>query len=447
MSDDAPLPSSPTIAVLGAAGLIGDGIAAGLSAEGRSVVPIARRFTPAQTFFWGDRAVVEPIVDRTSEAITRLLIDRRIDVVVNCLGVLQDGPRGGTDAVHRAFVERLVAAIRAAGRRILLVHVSIPGRAEDDTTDFACSKRAADTVIRSSGLPHAILRPGFVIGPTAYGGSALIRALAALPLALPGREATRPFAATALGDIRRTVAHLADRFASGERGLAAVWDVMERRPGTVGDVVTAFGDRFGGPTRRFALPGWSLALGARLGDLAARLGWSPPIRSTALAEMRRGVEGDPEPWIAATGLHPASLLEILRSLPATVQERWFARLYLVKPALIGGLALFWLVSGLVALTVAFVPARAILVDHGVAVGLATALTVVTSLADIAIGLAILRRRSCRSGLLAGIALALAYAAGAIVLTPEMWLDPVGSLVKILPAVLAMTVALAILDDR
>lgn len=441
------LSSAPTIAVLGAAGLIGDGIAAGLAAEGRSVVPIARRFTPAQTYFWGDRAVVVPIVDRSSDEIADLLSEHRVDVVVNCLGVLQDGPRGGTDAVHRGFVERLVAAIRASGRPILLVHVSIPGAPEDDTTDFARSKRAADAVIRASGLPHAILRPGFVIGPTAYGGSALIRALAALPLALPAREETRPFAATALGDLIRTTAHLADRFAVGERESAVIWDVMESRPGTVGDVVAAFAARFGGPARRIALPGWSLALGARLGDLAARLGWSPPIRSTALAEMRRGVTGDPEPWIAATGLTPASLAETLKSLPATVQERWFARLYLVKAALIGGLALFWLVSGLVALTVSFVPARTILLDHGVPFGLATVLTAVTSLADIAVGLALLRGRTSAVGLLAGIALSLGYAAGAVVLAPETWLDPVGSMVKILPVILAMTAALAILDDR
>lgn len=447
MSETADLSSVPTVAVLGAGGLIGDGIAAGLALDDRRVVPIARRFTPAQTFFWGDGAVVAPVVDLPIDRLSRLIAEHRVDVLVNCLGVLQDGPRGDTDEVHRAFVERLAAAIRACGRDVLLVHVSIPGTPSDDTTDFARTKRAADAVIRASDLPHAILRPGFVIAPTAYGGSALVRALAALPLMLPEREARRPFAATALADLVRTVAHLADRHAAGDRTTRVVWDVMERRPGTVGDVVTAFRERFGGPAARFTLPAWSLALGARLGDLAARLGWAPPIRSTALAEMRRGVAGDPSEWIAETGLRPTSTAETLRRLPASVQERWFARLYLPKAALIGGLALFWLVSGLVALTVSFGAARSILVVHAIPSNLATVITVTTALADIAIGLAILRRVSCRTGLLAGIGLALAYAAGSVVLTPEMWLDPVGPLVKILPAVLAMTVGVAILDDR
>ena len=54
----------------------------------------------------------------------------RIDVVVNCLGVLQDGPGSDTGAVHRDFVARLLQAIRDSGRAIRLVHISIPGTAE-----------------------------------------------------------------------------------------------------------------------------------------------------------------------------------------------------------------------------------------------------------------------------------------------------------------------------
>ena len=60
-------------------------------------------------------------------ALARLIREREIDVVVNCLGVLQDGPGSDTSAVHRDFVERLLAAIRDSGRAVRLVHISIPG--------------------------------------------------------------------------------------------------------------------------------------------------------------------------------------------------------------------------------------------------------------------------------------------------------------------------------
>ncbi|GJE59507.1 hypothetical protein MPOCJGCO_1600 [Methylobacterium trifolii] len=38
-------------------------------------------------------------------------------------------------------------------------------------------------------------------------------------------------------------------------------------------------------------------------------------------------------------------------------------------------------------------------------------------------------------------------AGAALLTPELWIEPLGALVKTGPAIGLMAVALAILDDR
>ena len=212
-------------------------------------------------------------------------------------------------------------------------------------------------------------------------------------------------------------------------------------------MVEAFRARIGGPAPRWRLPGALLSLGARAGDLAARLGWAPPVRSTALAEMRRGVAGDPAPWSAATSLEPRSLEAAFARYPAGVQELWFARLYMLKPAILGILVVFWFVSGLIALTVAFDAAVAILTAHAFPPLLAKLITVVTSLADMSIGAAIAARRSCRAGLLAGIALSLFYMAGAAVLTPDMWIEPLGALVKTGPAIVLMLVALAILDDR
>ena len=54
-----------------------------------------------------------------------------------------------------------------------------------------------------------------------------MRALAVLPLDLPAREAQRPFAATDVEDIARSIAHLAQRWLKGDRGWKASWDVME----------------------------------------------------------------------------------------------------------------------------------------------------------------------------------------------------------------------------
>src|SRR5262249_56405039 len=89
------------------------------------------------------------------------------------------------------------------------------------------------------------------------------------------------------------------------------------------------------------------------------LGWRAPPRATAVIQLEAGVIGNPEPWIAATGIKPKSLADILAERPASVQDRWFARLYLLKPLAIVCLALFWIATGLIALG----PARASSLAH------------------------------------------------------------------------------------
>jgi uncharacterized protein YbjT (DUF2867 family) len=437
----------PTIAILGASGLIGQTIALRLSTEGFPIVAVARRFSPAQQAAFGSVALECPFVSSPTDVLGPILIANSVDIVVNCVGVLQDGPHGSTQAVHRAFVERLVALLGSRNEPALLVQLSIPGTSEDDPTSFSRTKRDAERIIATGSIPFVILRPGFVLAQAAYGGSALMRSLAMLPLDLSARESRQVFAATDVADIARTIATVAHHWRDGEHRWNAVWDVIERRPSTVGQVIEAFRDHLGGPKWRIPLPSWLMVLGASAGDLVAHLGWSPPIRTTALQEMRRGVRGNPEPWIAATGIEPASLHSTLQRLPSTVQERWFARLYLVKPLILASLVVFWAASGLIALTVAFGAATAILTSHGVSPVLAKVITVASSLADISVGLAIAFRSTCRAGLLAGICVSLSYMIGAAVLTPEMWIEPLGALVKTGPAIVLMVVALALLEGR
>jgi uncharacterized protein YbjT (DUF2867 family) len=104
-----------------------------------------------------------PVAQLDRGALTRLVRVNTTDVVVNCLGLLQPGERARDIRQH--FIERLLAALRDAGRPVLLAHLSIPGATADDSTEFACSKRDAERAIAESGIPYAILRPGFVLAP------------------------------------------------------------------------------------------------------------------------------------------------------------------------------------------------------------------------------------------------------------------------------------------
>jgi uncharacterized protein YbjT (DUF2867 family) len=421
--------------------LIGHALATDLLHHGFAVRGHARRFTKAQRAALGASMVVAPVLSLSDDQLAALLDGA--DIVINAIGVLQ-GP--DTDRVHRAFVMRLVDLCARAPQK-LLVHVSVPGDAGEDRTAFSRSKREGEAAITAGAGPFVILRPGFVIASAAYGGSALVRALAASPVGLPRREGAVVFAATAISDLCETAACVASRWRQGERDWRAIWDVMEESPGTVADVVAEFRRQHGGPDVVIAAPGWLMRLGGVAGDIVSLLGWRPPIRSTALAEMHRGVRGDPAGWMSATGISPLTRAAAVRALPATVQEAWFARLYLLKALALLVLVVFWCTSGVIALTVAFVPARQILLDHGFDFALAQDVTIASSLLDVSVGLAIAFRRTCRAGLVAGILVSLGYMFGAGILTPDMWAEPLGALVKTGPAIVLMLFCLAIWDDR
>ncbi|MGV7218467.1 SDR family oxidoreductase [Bradyrhizobium sp. UFLA05-112] len=434
------------ILLLGASGLIGRFVTDDLRARGFRVIGVARQLSPAQKMSALD--IELQILNLDAAALTRLLSEHAVDVIVNCLGVLQDAPGSDINAVHRDFVARLLQAIGASGRTIRLVHISIPGAANEDHTAFATTKREAERLIGSSGIPHAILRPGFVVAPSAYGGSAMLRALAAFPFDLPAKEMATPFRPVAVEDIAATIAWLAARDIDDPAVKAVSWDLMQAEQVAMAGVIKQFRIAFGtAGWSHFAMPTFLLDCGAWAGDLASRLGWMPPMRSTAIAELRRGVTGDPQHWIAATAIVPKTLTDTIGRHPATIQDKWFARLYLVKALVFASLVAFWVVSGFIALFVSYRAAAGILSAHGFPAALVDPVTIGTSLMDMSIGVLIAFRRTAGVGLVAGIIASLGYMVGAAILTPDLWIEPLGALVKTGPAIVLMLVALLMLDNR
>lgn len=435
---------SQKILIFGASGLIGETLTHGLRREGLTVTPIARRFTASQRRAFPS-AIETNFMDLHEEGLRALV--EEADMIVNCVGLLQSSASEHADQVHDGFVARLLAVCGAIATPPLLVHLSIPGNPSEDTTEFARTKRAADAAIRASSLPYVILRPGFVIAPAAFGGSAMMRAFASLPFDVPSGLGNRPFFITAVDDITRTVAGLARQRQSGKTGFAEVWDIMSPEPLRFGEVLAGMRRWIGFSGKRIRLPAIAISLGALTGDLAAHLGWRPPLRTTSVREIERGLAGDPSAWQTATGLDPTSFSAALDLLPATVQEKWFAKLYLAKALMIGALSVFWLLSGLIALTVSYSAAKEVMTVRGLPDGLAATVTIGGSIADVLIGLAIAFRRSCAAGLTAGIGVASLYLCGAALLLPDLWIDPLGSILKTVPIIILMLATLALLDER
>ncbi len=428
------------ILLTGASGLIGSAVLACLRRAGHEVVAAVRRYDEAArrlpTMHFAVIDIRQAIAPGAWEPHLH-----GIDAVVNCAGVFQDSPRDSTMGVHVDGIAALFAACETAGVR-RVVQISALGVSPTAPTRFLRSKHQGDAALMARDLDWVILRPSVVVGRAVYGGSALFRGLAALPL-IPLPSDAGLLQIVQLDDVARTVL-----WALGPAAPARqIIDLAGPDRLSLTDVILAYRRWLGfGPARIVSLPRPLAALMFRLGDLLGALGWRPPMRSTARHEMARGSVGDPGPWTGLTGIVPQRLAEALAMEPASVQERWFARLYFVKPLVLAALSLFWIASGLLSLGPGHGIAGRWLGEAG-AGGFAPVLIVGGGLVDVAIGLAIAVRATARLGLCAAMLVSLAYALAGTILLPSLWLDPLAPLLKIIPILALNLVALAILDDR
>ena len=217
----------------------------------------------------------------------------------------------------------------------------------------------------------------------------------------------------------------------------------------------------------FPLPKWFAStaagsVGVNRGLSASRLGsqvpstvsatsrdaWAgrPPLRSTARREVVRGAVGDPREWSRLTGITPQSLSAALAREPASVQERWFAALYLLKPVLFSVLFVFWILSGLLSIGPGYQIGVALMSEGG-AGSLSPFAVIAGILVDLAIGIGIAIRRSAQFALYAALAISVFYVIAGTILLPRLWIDPLGPMVKIVPIMVLTLVALAIFKDR
>jgi uncharacterized protein YbjT (DUF2867 family) len=334
------LPEPPLrILVIGATGLIGSAVSARLHANGHKVTGLARR-PPAESLFI-EKYVAADLTDvRTEQAWRPLLND--IDAVINCAGVLQDGLQDSTAAVHANSIGTLFRACGTVGIQ-KVIHLSAIGVDRETPTEFSRTKIEGDEILMGIDLDWVILRPSVVVGRPAYGGSALFRALAVLPI-FPDPPQAGLLQIVQLDELVDTVVFFLGKDAPARITL----DVAGPERLSFTQIVLIYRKWFGlRPATVVNLPRWFAFVMYRMGNLAGWLGWRPPIRSNAATEMGRGAIGDNTNWIETTRIKPRSLVQALEAEPASVQEKWFSRLYLLKPLVVGIFALFWIVTGII----------------------------------------------------------------------------------------------------
>ena len=428
------------VLLLGPNGFIGSSIARQLLSEGHAITGLGRGPQPISLAFAGwIRADLNRLTDAAAWA-THL---RGVDVVVNASGALQTGARDRLGNSQERAIVALIAACEAAGVR-RFVQISAPGATANASTEFMRTKAAADARLRASSLEWTILRPGLVVGRDAFGGTALIRALAACPAIIPLIRPCGRIQTVALDEVAR-VAALA---AAGALGPGADLDLVEEKPHAMRDIVLAHRAWLGlTPPRAVAeLPAALARPVGWLADALGWLGWRSPLRSTALKVMREDVLGDTAPARAALGQGFGNLECTLAAFPSTQQDRSQARLFLLLPLTIASLAILWIGSGLIGLARIDL-AASLLIEGGFGERLARFVVLAGSVVDLILGLAILVRRTARTAALGMAAVTLAYMAGALLFRPDLWLDPLGPMLKALPVLALALVAWATLEER
>ena len=428
------------VLVTGAYGLIGSAILARLHRDGHELIAAGRTLDEARLRFPYATWIEADFTRLTTADAWRPLL-ANIDAVVNCVGVLQDGGRDNMQAVQVEGTCALFDACVAAGVR-RVVHISAIGASNEGPTAFARTKAQADAHLASLDLDWVILRPSLVLAPAAYGGSAMLRGLAGLPWVTPSVASQVQIVSS--DDVADTVALCLRADAPAK----ATWELTHPQTHDLGDVVAALRAWHGFPPRpRVRVPAVAFGVIAMFAEFAGRLGWRSPARATALAQLSAGVVGDPSSWIAATGIKPRSLDTILAERPASVQDRWFARLYWLKPVAIVALAAFWIMTGVIALGPGRATAMGYLTQAGFGPSVAEFTLVLGSLFDIAVGLAVLVRRFTRRALQLMIAVTFGYLLVGTITAPELWFEPLGPYTKIIPMLVGSVLTLAILDER
>ena len=426
------------VLVLGASGFIGSAVALELKRRGHEVLAGARRPEKARRrlphLIW-----VSADFDDLKQPDSWAPLLAGVDAVVNCVGVLQDSIGDSVALAHETAPTALFAACEVAGVR-RVIHLSAVGI--EAATPYGRSKLATERALAATRLDWTVLRPSLVLGAAPYGGTALLRALAAFPLFTPLVGGDQLFRPLAMADLTDLIARLLQTGA----GVGQVLEVGGPEPLTLAELSGRYRQWLGlEPMPVVRIPRWFAAITLKVGDLLGRLGWPSAFRSTALQQMDFNVAGDSVAWTALAEHPPRTVAQALSERPATVADRWHAQLYFVRPAAIAALAIFWITTGVVTLGPGSPQALSLVRDAGYG-PLAWPSWFFGAWFDILAGLALLVRPLTARVALVMCAVSVLYLLFGTLARPDLWLHPLGPWIKVLP-MMALCLFVAATDAR
>lgn len=429
------------VLVVGAYGLIGYGITKHLIQEGFTVTGLGRDIRTASRVLPNINWVIADLTALTRSSDWENALKGVTDVV-NCSGALQEGSEDHLEVVHHHAIAALADACSSAD--IKLIQISAVGTKTDASTEFLSSKARGELAIMASGAAYTIFRPGLVLAPHAYGGTLLLRMLAAVPIVQPLASAHTQIQTVSVADLAMAVA----ASLNGDIPDGYDCDLVEQDTHSLREVVTATRRWLGFKDARLSVvffPSATKAVGA-IADMLSWCGWRSPLRTTSLKVLADGVRGDPSRWNALNLKAISSMSETYDAMPASAETRLAARMALLTPVLIATLSLFWGLSGLIGL-IKLDDAAQVLKNVGWPHNLAVLSVAFWAVVDLALSVSILVRRFAKAACWAMVGVSIVYLVASTIVVPSLWLEPLGPLVKVMPGIMLALVVRIALESR
>jgi nucleoside-diphosphate-sugar epimerase len=169
-----------TVLLTGASGVVGNALLRRLrDLDVVCLVHCSPVSGPNVTTARGD--IADPMLGLAPHAYAELAA--KVDAVIHCAAVTSfNRTDGSLEETNIAGTEH-VAAFAAAANAVLyhvstaFVHTTVDGDRGRTALGYASSKLAAEQLVRSSGVPHVIIRPSVVIGDSATGEIAAFQGL------------------------------------------------------------------------------------------------------------------------------------------------------------------------------------------------------------------------------------------------------------------------------
>lgn len=365
-----------------------------------------------------------------------------VDVVINCVGVFQTIQEKTMWNIHYEAPKALFEACVLQGVK-KIIQISALGVDKVDVP-YAKSKLALDNHLQTLEIDSAILRPGLVYGKGSYGGSSLFRGLAGFPfiIPMPGRGAEQLQQPVHINDLT----HIVEKTLTlpGKQILCVVGEEKISVKDLLVKLRHWLGFKKAWP---LVVPDIFIRLGAKIGNYIP----NSPLSETGVKMMtvdNTASKAEMQNLENEVHIKPRSFTHGLNGMVSSVQDRWHARLYFLRPLLRVSIAFIWIFSGIVSL---------LPVSSSLGIDLMTQAKIPStfqpfvlyffSTIDILLGLATLfNYRLLLTGFIQCV-LILFYTAAISFYLPLYWLDPFAPVAKNIPLFVAILIMMALESER